>query len=165
MDKIWQNKITVKMADLKVTKSHNMLITIGLGSCVGICLFDPSTHIIGMAHAMLPDSKQIINNSNKCKFVDTSITILINEMIRQGANQKHIKAKLAGGAQMFKTEFIHDNMRIGDKNSRAAIKILKQLHIPIISKDIGGYRGRTITLDPVNFELEIKTIGKGIKII
>lgn len=156
-------KILVSMADLKVTKAPNTLTTIGLGSCVGICLFDIQNNIIGLAHAMLPDSKLIVNNSNKSKFVDTSISLLIDEMLLFGANRKNIKAKVAGGAQMFKTDTLYDNMRIGEKNSIAAKAILKELNIPLVSLDVGGNHGRTITFEPYKGELEIKTIGLGIK--
>lgn len=155
--------IVVSMADLKVTKAPDSLTTIGLGSCVGICLFDLTAKVIGLGHAMLPDSTQIVNNSNKAKFVDTCITVLINEMLAQGANRSRIKAKLAGGAQMFKTTAVNDNLRIGDKNAKAALEILKKMNIPILAIDVGGNYGRTVTLDPLSGVLEIKTIGKGIK--
>ena len=63
--------IKVGMADLKICKAPDALTTIGLGSCIGIALYDPSTKISGLAHIMLPDSKSIRNNSNIAKFADT----------------------------------------------------------------------------------------------
>ena len=54
----------VGMADLKICKAPNALTTLGLGSCVGICLWDTASGIGGLAHIMLPDSKKIKNNSN-----------------------------------------------------------------------------------------------------
>ncbi len=93
--------IVVGMADLKATKEPEELTTIGLGSCVGICLFDNRMKVIGMAHAMLPDSQKIVNNQNNAKFVDTSIMKLIDEMTKLGASKSRMVAKVAGGAQMF----------------------------------------------------------------
>ena len=62
--------IKVGMADLKICKAPDALTTIGLGSCIGIALYDPSTKISGLAHIMLPDSTQIRNNSNLKKRIN-----------------------------------------------------------------------------------------------
>ena len=71
--------IKVGMADLKICKAPDALTTIGLGSCIGIAIYDPSTKITGLAHIMLPDSTQIRNNSNIAKFADTGIQKLYDE--------------------------------------------------------------------------------------
>jgi chemotaxis protein CheD len=159
------NKIMVGMADMKVSKHPGILVTLGLGSCVGICLYDPVNKIAGMAHCMLPDSTQIVNNSNLAKFVDTATIRLINDMAREGANKSSIVAKLAGGAQMFAFTSTTDTMRIGDRNVDAAIKTLKQLNIPIKAMDVRENYGRTIELHTENGDLTVKTIGKGTKTI
>ena len=93
--------IKVGMADLKICKAPDALTTIGLGSCIGIALYDPSTKISGLAHIMLPDSTQIRNNSNIAKFADTGIQKLYDDMIKAGANKARLVAKIAGGAKMF----------------------------------------------------------------
>ena len=67
--------IKVGMADLNVCKSPDIITTLGLGSCIGIAVYDPVTKIGGLAHIMLPDSTQIRNNLNKAKFADTGIEI------------------------------------------------------------------------------------------
>ncbi|MDI3529245.1 MAG: chemotaxis protein CheD, partial [Thermoanaerobacter sp.] len=86
-----ENKIyRVGMADAKVTQSPGILTTIGLGSCVGIVLYDPLTKIAGLVHIMLPYSDKISDNSNKLKFADTGIQILIEEMVKIGANSKRL---------------------------------------------------------------------------
>ena len=159
------NMIVVGMADLKVVKYPENLSTLGLGSCVGIALYDSTNKIAGLAHAMLPDSTLIKNNSNTAKFVDTSIEVLISKMKALGARQSYIKAKLAGGAQMFAFNSTNENMRIGDRNVEATLKILKDLNIPIISKDVGLHYGRTIELYTEDGRLVIKTIGNGRKTI
>lgn len=159
------NPVIVGMADLNVAKSPGILTTLGLGSCVGIVLYDPSTKIGGMAHVMLPDSTQIRNNSNQAKFVDTGIVMLIAKMKALGAKPTNLKAKLAGGAQMFALNTNNENMKIGDRNIEASIKLLNALNIPIISKDVGLNYGRTITMFTEDGRLEIKTIEHGIKTI
>ena len=92
--------IVVGMADLNVTRAPGTLTTLGLGSCVGIALYDPATKIAGLAHIMLPDSKAIHNNSNVAKFADTAIVKMIADMERLGARRANITAKIAGGAHL-----------------------------------------------------------------
>ncbi|MCT4688251.1 chemotaxis protein CheD [Vallitalea sp.] len=160
-----EEKIKVGMADLNVCASPSILTTLGLGSCVGIVLYDPFKKVGGLAHIMLPDSTQIKNNSNLAKFADTGINKLINDMTKIGANKNRLVAKLAGGAQMFSFKSSNDLMRIGDRNVEASVKMLKKLGIKILSQDTGENYGRTIEFYTENGDLLIKTIGKDIKII
>lgn len=157
--------IIVGMADLNVAKTTGKLTTLGLGSCLGIVLYDSMTKVGGMAHVMLPDSTQIKNNTNVAKFVDTGTKTLIDKMKLAGARQTNLKAKIAGGAQMFAVSGNNENMKIGDRNIEACIKLLGTLGIPIIARDVGLNYGRTITLHTDDGRLEIKTIGHGIKSI
>lgn len=138
--------IKVGMADLKIAKSPDALTTLGLGSCIGICLYDPGTKIIGMAHIMLPSSKTIKNNSNIAKFADTAIVKLLDDMIREGANQRRLVGKIAGGAQMFKFTSGNDMMKIGERNADAVRSILNDFKIPILADDTGE-----ILVEPLNF--------------
>lgn len=155
--------IKVGMADLNVAKASDTLITLGLGSCVGIVLYDPISKVGGLAHIMLPDSTQIKNNSNLAKFADTAIILLIKKMIQLGAIQSRIVAKLAGGAQMFDFKQTSEVMRIGYRNIITSQKILKDLSIPIIASDVGENYGRTIELHTDTGILTVKTINHGIK--
>ena len=155
--------IKVGMADLKIAKTPDALTTLGLGSCIGICLYDPGTHIIGMAHIMLPSSKTIKNNSNIAKFADTAIVKLLDDMTKEGANQRRLVGKIAGGAQMFKFTSGNDMMRIGERNADAVRSILSDLKIPILADDTGGTFGRTIEFYSETGTLKIKTIGHGVK--
>ena len=159
------NMVIVGMADLKVVKTPGVLTTLGLGSCVGIALYDPISKVSGLAHCMLPDSTQISNNGTAAKFVDTATSKLILEMQKLGANKNLIKAKVAGGAQMFAFNSTNDLMRIGDRNVEATIKVLAALRIPIIAKDTGSTYGRTVELYSETGAFVIKTIGHGNKTI
>jgi len=159
------NVVKVGMADLNVIKEPGKLVTLGLGSCIGIALYDSRNKVAGLAHIMLPSSREIKNNSNKAKFADTAIEILIDKMKVFGANKIFISAKIAGGAQMFNFTSNSDILRIGDRNASATRDILDNLGIPIVSSDTGGSYGRTIELNAENGELLVKTIGHGIKTI
>ncbi len=157
--------IKVGMADLNVCKPPDALTTLGLGSCVGIVLYDPKTKVSGMAHVMLPDSRQVKRKANAAKFVDTAIEKLIEEMVELGAKRKRIVSKIAGGAQMFSFKHSNDKMRIGERNVFAARKRLKELGIPLIAEDCGDDYGRTVEFYSETGDLHIRTVGRKVKII
>ena len=159
------NAIVVGMADLNVTKDPGVLTTLGLGSCVGIALYDSLNKVAGLAHIMLPDSTQFQSNLVVAKFADTATIRLVNDMVRIGAMRGSIKAKIAGGAQMFAFDSKNESMRIGDRNIEAVIKNLKHLNIPLLAQDTGSNYGRTVELDSRDGSFFIKTIGHGTKYI
>jgi len=142
-----------------------ILTTLGLGSCVGITLYDKKKKIIGMAHVMLPSSKIASANTNRAKFADTGIIELLDQMLAVGASKNDLVAKMAGGAQMFAFEGTNESMKIGARNSEAAKMLLQKLGIPLLSEDTGGTHGRTIELYSDDGRLMVKTIGYGIKYI
>lgn len=155
--------LKIGMAEMAASCHPCILATLGLGSCVGIAMYDSFTKISGLAHIMLPSSMQAINNSNIAKFADTAIVKLVEDMVKLGARRSNIKAKLAGGAQMFAFNQSADIMRIGLRNVAAAKEKLEELGIPIIAEDTGGNFGRTIELYSEDGRLLIKTVGHGIK--
>lgn len=157
--------IKVGMADLNVCTSPDAITTLGLGSCVGIVLYDPIRKIAGMVHIMLPDSTKIINNSNKAKFADTGIDALIERLIKNGADRRVLISKIAGGAQMFAFGNNSDMMRIGERNVEATKAKLQELGICIKAEDTGSNYGRTIEFYPELGELHVKSVGKERKIL
>ncbi|MBP7175706.1 MAG: chemotaxis protein CheD [Thermoclostridium sp.] len=160
-----ENTIKVGMADLKYTRHPGNLVTLGLGSCVGIQLYDRKTKNIGLAHIMLPWSHQAKNNTNKAKFADTGIRLLLELMLEIGSRKGHIVAKIAGGAQMFSFSQSNDTIRIGQRNVEATKAVLQELGIPIIAQDTGGNHGRTIECYSDDGRMMIKTIGYGVNFI
>lgn len=157
--------IKVGMADLNICKSPDIITTLGLGSCIGIALYDPVTKIGGLAHIMLPDSTKIRNNSNIAKFADTGITELVNRVTKAGANRSRLVAKIAGGAKMFEVSGSNSIGNIGFKNAEASKKKLKELGIRLIAEDTGLNYGRTVELHCETGEYHIKSVGKPLKII
>ena len=159
------NVIKVGMADLKVAKAPDSLITLGLGSCIGLTLYDPVTKVGGMVHYMLPDSTQLKNHSNIAKFGDTGIKELYRLMIVNGASPNRMIAKIAGGAKMFEVGGVSDVVNIGARNAEQAKKMLKELKIPLVAEDTGLNYGRTVELYCENGNFNVKAIGKTSKII
>lgn len=157
--------VKVGMADLNICSSPDALTTLGLGSCVGISLYDSVSKTAGMVHVMLPDSTKIKNNENFAKFADTGIDALIEKMILAGANRNRLVAKIAGGAQMFAFSSNNDMLRIGERNVEASKSKLASLGIRILAEDTGLNYGRTIEFYAGTGELYVKSVGKPLKII
>ena len=157
--------IKVGMADMNLCSAPDAITTLGLGSCVGIVLYDATKKICGMVHVMLPDSTQIKNNQNYAKFADTGIEVLLDQLLKRGANRRCITAKIAGGAQMFAFNTNNDMLRVGERNVEATKRKLSQLGIPVLAEDTGSTYGRTIEFYPENGNLLIKAVGKEPKAI
>ena len=155
--------IKVGMADYKVGKNPSSLISYGLGSCVGIAVYDPVSKVGGLAHIMLPDSKQARASDNPAKFADTALPLMLEDMLKMGAQKGRITAKIAGGAQMFAFANATDIMRVGERNADAVKAKLKQMDVRLIAEDTGGNYGRTVELNLENGIYYIKTIDKGQK--
>lgn len=157
--------IKVGMADFKVSRGPAVLISYGLGSCVGISLYDPQTKVGGLLHIMLPDSKQSRATDNPAKFADTGIPLMLDEVVKLGAVRSRLVAKIAGGAQMFAFANATDVMRVGVRNVAASKEVLQRLGIRIVGEDTGANYGRTVQIDLGNGVYTVKTIDKGNKTI
>ena len=158
-------EIKVGMADLNVCSGSDSITTLGLGSCVGIVLWDPRAKVCGMAHIMLPDSQSIKNNKNVAKFADSGIDELLKRVLAKGARRQNLVAKIAGGARMFSIQNKTDLISIGERNVEASKKKLRELNIPLKASDTGETYGRTVTFYPENGEYHIRRVGKEVKII
>lgn len=157
------NTIKVGMADLKTGKGDDMITTLGLGSCIGIAIYDSSKKIGGLAHVMLPDSTAIKNNSNIAKFADTGIEELVKQMIAMGASKTRMVAKIAGGAKMFEMSGLSSIGNVGERNAEASRAALKKLGIRLIAEDCGLNYGRTVELYCDTGKFLIKSVGKDVK--
>ncbi|MCL7746489.1 chemotaxis protein CheD [Halalkalibacter alkaliphilus] len=157
--------IKVGMADLNVVTPPNTIRTSGLGSCVGVVIYDDINLVAGMAHVMLPNSTLSRQEmTNVAKFADTAIPALLVELEKLGAKKYSLKAKIAGGAQMFSfTTGSSDFMKIGPRNVEAVKETLRDLRIPLLSEDVGGKSGRTIEFNPRSKCLHIRTVNQGTK--
>lgn len=155
--------IVVGIADYNTAKGSDVLVTYALGSCVGICLYDPTTKIAGLSHIMLPSITEFNNQRmtmQRGKYADTAIELLMQKMIREGALKIHLRAKIAGGAQMFPPINNKNIAGIGERNTIAVIKELVRLRIPITAEDIGKNHGRTQYLYAEDGRMIIKTVTK-----
>jgi chemotaxis protein CheD len=135
--------------------------TFGLGSCVGITLYDKRERIGGLVHAMLPSINHARIKDNPLKYTDSGIEYLAAEIVKNGSSRGRLEAKLVGGAHMFGNR----SMNIGERNIEWARNTLERLEIPIVADDTGKNYGRTVTLYTSTGDLLVRTILKGDKII
>ena len=158
--------VTVGIADFNIVKAPNQIMTIGLGSCCGVVLYDEINKIAGLVHILLSDSRYEKNIVNKAKYADTGINLLYGEMKKVGANPRFIRAKLTGGAHMFNFKNTDNSIfTIGERNVKACKETLAKLNISIVSEDVLGSCGRTIIFDTLTNKLRIKSVGKSEKVI
>jgi chemotaxis protein CheD len=160
------NEIVIGIADFKAGCEGCRLTTIGLGSCIGIVLFDRKKPIAALGHFMLPDSKGARKSQvlKPAKYGDTCIDLLIEEMKKLGCSKKDLGAKAAGGASMFKrTGGTSPIMDISTRNIESLKSNLKRVGIPLVAEDTGGGKGRTITFDVNSKKLTIKIVDPGMK--
>lgn len=153
----------VGMADLVVLMSPESLVTLGLGSCIGLVIYDSQAKVAGMAHIMLPDSANSPAALQKPgKYADTAIPALIEGVCRKGGVRSRLKAKMAGGSQMFALPGAPaDILAVGSRNTKETLEILKRLAIPLIASDLGGNKGRTIEFSTETWMLSVRVLGKG----
>ncbi len=152
--------IKVRIGGLEVARSPEVLETL-LGSCVAIMLYDTGKRIGGMAHSVLPETREE-NVRDPGKYVNTAIPALITKMTIAGARTNKLIAKLAGGAAMFKTN--NSNMNIGAKNVEMAKKLLKKYGIPLKGEDTGGNRSRMVKFYLRDGKVEVRREGRIITI-
>lgn len=155
--------IEVGISDMKLSKTPDKLITRGLGSCVGITLYDPLKKTGGMAHAMLPDAGKASIDINPLRFVNYVIKQMVHEMEKAGSNRKNMEAKLFGGAHMFGFLSSEAVLNVGDKNVEMSKSVLSEMGINVAADETGGTFGRTVTLNLENGKVTIKTIAWGEK--
>ncbi|RYM07161.1 chemotaxis protein CheD [Sporolactobacillus sp. THM7-7] len=155
--------IHVGLSEVKFASLPESLGITGLGSCVGVVLYNEARHIAGMAHVMLPDSALARSDRfSPGKFADTAVLKLVSVLTgKHGVSRAALKAKLAGGAEMFRTNRSSPLGHIGRRNITAVKQELDKLGIPIISEETGADYGRTIEFFTSSCTLRIRTVCKG----
>jgi len=142
-----KTRVIIDISDAKV--SHDpweQLVTYSLGSCIGVCLYDPVCHVGGMLHYQLPSSKMDAQRAERKPFMfaDTGTRLLLEKMLSMGAKRRRIQARLAGGATMATGPQGFD---IGKRNYLAIRKILWSNGMFIDAEDVGGRCARNLYLD------------------
>ena len=152
-----ENKLIVGIADMKMAQKGERLITYALGSCIGICLYDPQIKLAAMVHIMLPINMEA-GRKNTFKYADTGIRETLNQMVAKGAVKGRITAKIAGGARMFEVNG-GTLGSIGHRNSESVHRVLRRENIRLLWEDVGGKVARTMEFDSATGNGIIRSYG------
>lgn len=153
--------IRVAIAEGAVAHAPDRVRTTGLGSCVGVVLYDGSRGLSGLVHVMLPSAPEA-GTDRPTKYADLGVEWLIEEICSAGANRTRLRAKIAGGAQMFSNQLSSDVFRVGPRNVEAVTAALERSGIPIVASDTGGHIGRTIEFEAETETLWVRTAFQGL---
>lgn len=168
-----ENLVTVNISDMKLACNPNTLVTYALGSCIGICLWDPIKRIGALGHIMLPTST--IDDGaelKKFRYADTCVPIMIDELLKQGCKKFNLVAKIAGGAHLFNlinsgspaTANMDFNL-IGDKNVVAVKKALMLQRVILLAEDTGEDYARTIYFNTEDGKVTVKSANRQINVL
>lgn len=147
----------VGISEFKTGRAPMVLVTYGLGSCLGITLYDRSRQLGGLAHTLLPLSRAE-DKTRPTKYVDSAIRLMMAELIELGAEKESLEAKISGGANMFEPLHPSGAEGVGMRNARSARETLELLGIPLLAEDIGGNHGRTLEFDLANGEVRVRSV-------
>lgn len=152
-------KLTVGIADMKILQWDGELITYALGSCIGICLYDPPIKLGALIHIMLPINMEP-GRKNTMKYADTGIKETLSQLAGKGARKDRLVAKIAGGAKMFEIAGNSNLGNIGQRNIECVRMNLRKEGIRIISENVGGSVARTLSFYPATGIGEIRAYGQ-----
>lgn len=157
--------LNVGMGEIQVSNNPVDIITApGLGSCIGLSIYDPVAKIAGMAHIVLPDSNNSSTISLKTslpgKFADTAVPEVLNQMYKLGAKKQNLIIKISGGAQMFNFEKGGNVLNIGMRNAIAVKSHIAKEGLTIKTTDTGGNKGRTVKIEVKTGTVCVKIIGQ-----
>lgn len=156
-------EVLVRVAELRTGTADDVLITVGLGSCVAILLHDADAKVGGLAHVLLPSPALSRLDGNPAKFPQSAVPHLLKLMTAAGARQDRITARLAGGASMFASLAPPGTVQMGERNLVAARQALSSSGVPLVGEAVGGDFGRTVRLRVRDGRVEIRTVFHGVQ--
>jgi len=150
----------VRVADWAADQNDGVLVTLGLGSCVAIMVYDSQVRAGAMAHVLLPSQSLARDHKNPAKFPETAVPLLIERLGALGADRRRLVAKLAGGASMFASLMTPGTLQMGERNIVASRNALRTTSIPIVGEAVGGGSGRSVKFFLEDGRVEIRSVGQ-----
>ncbi len=151
--------LAVGVGDCQVSADKNeVLVTYGLGSCIGLAIWDPVSRVGGLLHFMLPESSGDPQKAaaNPFLYADTGIPLLFKTAYRYGADKKRMVVRVAGGAQVLDGEGVFN---IGKRNYLSLKKIFWKAGVLIHAEEVGGSVSRTLRLEVDSGKLLVQEAG------
>ncbi|WP_305041863.1 chemotaxis protein CheD [Geoalkalibacter sp.] len=142
--------------------AENLVLSTLLGSCVAACLYDPVRRIMGMNHFLLCGTRSLSNLplllSESGRYGVHAMELLINDMLKIGAQRRNLRAKVFGGATIIAPKSAGPG--VGELNCRFIREFLHHEKIPLMAEDLGGVHGRVIYFLPEDFSVLVRRIQK-----
>lgn len=152
-------QVAVGLGEAKISRDPTeVLVAYGLGSCVGIGMYDPVAGVAGLLHAVLPEHPPHPDGAT-AKYVDSGVAHLLKLMDGAGARRPSLVVRMAGGANMLAAPGLKQVFNIGDRNVAAARTVLAGEALRIRSEDVGGHTGRTVRLYPGDGRMTVRVLG------
>ncbi len=126
-----------------------VLVIYGLGSCVGLTMYDPSTSTGAMAHIVLPRGPADEARKQPGKFADYAVPFLLHQLEMKGARRERLVIRIAGGSDMFAGvgRFPLTSLdRIGLLNVKAVQEAVQKEGLRVHASDVEGQQARTMLL-------------------
>ena len=129
-----------------------------LGSCVGVCLWDPVSKVGGATHFLLPESDG--RSASSARYGNVAIPVLLHKLAEAGAHLDRLRAKVFGGGRLLNltSSEAWNASPLGTRNAEVAVEILRKHHIPIEISELGGTRGKRISFQSDTGETIVKEL-------
>jgi chemotaxis protein CheD len=151
----------VRMAEQVVSADPgDVIVALGLGSCIGLALLDERAAVAGLSHIVLPQATGPVRNAAPAKFADTAVDALVEAMLRAGAALPRLRAVLCGGASMFGARPGAPGLQIGERNAERTRAELRRRRIPIRAGDTGGSAGRSVEVHVGSGRVLVRRVGQ-----
>jgi chemotaxis protein CheD len=151
--------IVVGLGELKVTHSTSVVFScLGIGSCIAVCVYDNLYRVGGMAHVVLPHCDGTPGN-NIGKYADTSVPLLIDEVVKHGGNRSRLTIKIAGGAQMSLAPGLKNTFKTGERNLDEVKAAINRQGLTLAAAEVGGNKGRTVRMFINTGRITVKATG------
>jgi chemotaxis protein CheD len=150
-------QLSVGIGELVVGTGDQLLVTIGLGSCVAIALHDAEQGIGALAHILLPHTALTAGPPLPAKVPSTAVPAMLERMQALGASNR-INARLVGGASMFASLLPPGSVGLGKRNVQAARAACVGAGLPVVGEVVGGDYGRSVYFDVRSGKIQVRTI-------
>jgi len=140
-----------------VRRDRGVLSSLGLGSCVGLVLYDRVSRIGGLAHILLPHEALSRAVGGPARYSTTAVPHLLEAMAELGALTCP-EARLVGGASMFAALLKGGGINMGERNVVATRRALAAAGIPLVAEEVGGDYGRSVYFDVSTGRVRVTSI-------
>lgn len=148
----------VRIGELAATRDpESVLVSVGLGSCIGLAMIDRARGVAGLAHVMLPQSKPGQQDSPlRGRYADLAVPALLQEVVALGGRASALEVGIAGGAQMFGGS---SSIEVGRRNEEAVRAALADVNLTVTAAQTAGDKGRTVRVHVNGGLMTVREVG------